>query len=137
MTKSHSKPDLDLIDIVQRARMMHDSAVKPSEISGVYWIEAKPQNESLPPTGHAGEWHIQTTLAEVDGLWEAVKQATQVGRLGYKAKVSTAPGPGQSDSKARLILICTRDSTDAADVKRVSEALLALGIRAEMNYQPR
>src|SRR6185295_1300666 len=116
-------PNLDLIQMVQRARIMHDAAAKPSEISGNYWIEAKPHGESAAVTSQAGYWRIITTLPEVDAVWEVVKQATEQGRLGYKAKVSTAPAPGQRDSQARVILVCTRDAGDTQDVQRVYEAL--------------
>ena len=130
-----SKLNLDLIQMVQRARMAHDAAAVPSQVSNAYWIEAKPLQPRSNPTPHAGNWVILTTLAEVDGLWERIKQATQAGGLGYKAKVSTMPGPKQSRADARMILVSTFDADDAADVQRVCEALRALGVTAELQYQ--
>lgn len=125
---TNPKPDLDLIQRVQQARMMHDAAAKPSDISGVYWIEAKPQQAAAPPTARAGNWLIATDRMTVDALWELIRQATHDGRLGYKAKVSTAPGPGQANPDARMIVVCTYDAQDTADVQRVRAALRDLRI---------
>jgi hypothetical protein len=49
-------PDLDLINKVQQARMMHDSQTKPSEVSGVYWIEAKCDSDDFPPDPGVAPW---------------------------------------------------------------------------------
>jgi hypothetical protein len=124
-------PNLDLIQRVQAARMQHDKNAQPSQISGVYWIEAK-AIEFPVPTPRSGQWIIMTTLAEVDHLWAKVKEANEAGQLGYKSKVSTAVAPGQTDPNARLIYVCTCDSADEADVLRVGEALRTLGITDEL-----
>ena len=42
------KLDLDLIQMVQNARMLHDASAKPSQIKAVYWIEAKCESCQLP-----------------------------------------------------------------------------------------
>ncbi len=131
------KPNLDLIQMVQRARMIHDASAKPSVISGVYWIEAKPLNDDVQPTAHAGDWQIPTTVNEVDSLWETIKQATEAGQLGYKARVSTVAAPGQPHREARMILVCTRDAEDETDKNRVRENLLKLGITTDLHYQQR
>jgi hypothetical protein len=120
------KPNLDLIGMVQRARMLHDAEAKPSQVAAVYWIEAKPAGVMPAPTPRAGYWEIDTELTAVDGLWQVVKEATESGALGYKAKVSTASRDGKLNS--RVIRVCTRDAADSADVARVQQALLALGI---------
>jgi len=33
-------PNLDLISMVQQARMQHDADVLPSQVGAVYWIES-------------------------------------------------------------------------------------------------
>jgi len=129
-----SPPNLDLIQLVQRARMQHDAQAVPSQISGAYWLESKPAAPAQTPTARAGEWRIETTLAEVDALWESIKQATENGQLGYKSKVSTAPAHGQANSLARLIVVRTYDADDAADVARVEAALCVLNI-TPISYQ--
>lgn len=132
MSDDHSKPDLDLIQKVQRARMLHDADARPSEITAVYWIEAKSQAETTkPPTSRTGEWQIETTLAQADALWAQVRQATEVGQLGYKSKVSTASHSGVKGAEDRLIAVRTYDADDLTDVGRVKAALVALGIDAK------
>ena len=107
--------------------MQHDAAVQPSQVSAVYWIEAKDASgRTPPPTPRSGQWLIRVNVTEVDEVWARVKQATEAGELGYKAKVSTAPVPGERDPRARLICVCTYDSHDAAEVERVGTALRAL-----------
>jgi hypothetical protein len=128
MTEKQAQPNLDLIQMVQRARMQHDRDARPSQVSGVYWIESKPLQEGLPPTAHAGEWVIETTSSVVDALWERIKAATEAGELGYKSKVSTAPATHQVEPDARMIVVRTRDADDAADVARVEARLRALGV---------
>ncbi len=130
------KPNLDLIRMVQAARMQHDDTALPSQVGGVYWIEAKRKTgHDTAPTSRAGQWVIPTTLSEVDALWLKIKQATEAGLLGYKSKVSTAAGPGQTDPDSRLICVRTYDSADDADVQRVRDALRALGITGDIRYE--
>lgn len=131
------KPNLDLIQMVQRARMMHDAEARPSAVGGVYWIESKPQTAIAPPTERAGSWCVTTPLAQVDAVWERIKQATEAGKLGYKSKVSTAPSPGQTSVDTCMILVCTYDAADTADVERVRQALHEIGIQPDEPYQHR
>ncbi|MBE0691205.1 MAG: DUF1917 domain-containing protein, partial [Anaerolineae bacterium] len=117
-----SQPDsfkraLDLIRLVQDARMVHDAQATPSHVSAVYWIEAAPQTPGVRPTSRAGYWRLQTRVEAVDAVWQVVKTATENGRLGYKAKVATA-AHGE-DQDVRMIYVCTYDAADAQDVARV------------------
>jgi hypothetical protein len=129
-------PNLDLISMVQAARMQHDSEALPSRAGGVYWIEAKRKIGVYPaPTPRSGQWVMGTTLEAVDALWHKIKQATEEGKLGHKSKVSTAAGPGQSDTNARLICVRTYDVDDTADVERIRAALEALGIEGDWRYE--
>jgi hypothetical protein len=134
MTDDNNAPklDLDLIQMVQRARMMNDDTAQPSQVSAVYWIEAKAPDPA--PTPRAGKWIIPTTVDVVDNLWAQVKAATEAGELGYKAKVSTSPGKEQGHSAARLIHVRVADSDDAAEVKRVRVALEKLGA-TDLRYE--
>lgn len=128
----NQKPNLDLISMVQQARMAHDASAQPSQINAVYWIEAKaPADSGAAITPHAGYFVISTTSEAVDTLWAKIKQATEAGSLGHKSKVSTRPDPGQTDPQARMIHVRTANSTDEADVERVRAALQQMGIAAE------
>ena len=123
------KINLDLIQMVQQARMLHDETARPSELSAVYWIEAKRKSGNYPaPTANAGEWRIRLRVDGVDAVWERVKAATVAGELGYKSKVSTRPAAGQSDPEERLICVRTYDAADADDIERVKRALLVIGL---------
>lgn len=128
--KKPGQMNLDLIEMVQRARMMHDEEARPSDYAAVYWIEAKRGTGEYPaPTANAGEWRARLTVATVDAVWGMVKRATVAGNLGYKSKVSTRPAAGQADPDERLICVRTYDARDSADVERVKRALLDLGLR--------
>lgn len=131
----NNTPDLDLIQMVQQARMVHDDQTRPSEVAAVYWIEAKrTQGDYPPPTPQTGYWRIETDLEHVDALWEIIKKATADGKLGYKSKVSTASAKGQRDASDRIIYVCTYDSRDQVDVERTRQVLVELGISSDIVY---
>lgn len=125
------KLDLDLINLVQRGRMAHDNEMKPSQVSGVYWIEAKHPDNPIP-TPRAGSWRMTTTSDDVDDQWAQIKAATEAGQLGYKAKVSTASREANADS--RIIHVLTTDSADQVDVDRVRTALDTLDMDGDWTY---
>lgn len=136
MPNQHEPPRIDLIQLVQQARMQHDQNAQPSHINAMYWIEAKaPEGHGHPVTAHNGYWRIHTTRAAVDALWEQVKTATQAGHLGYKSKVATAPARGDATTDPRRIHVCTYNHHDTADIERVRLALAALGITDDLTYE--
>lgn len=123
--------NLDLIQMVQKARMLHDAAARPSDLAAVYWIEAKAgAGLSPPPSAEAGEWRIHLTAENVDAVWEQVKSLTIAGALGYKSKVSTRPAAGQAKPDERLLCVRTCCARDAKDVERVRKALREIGLTA-------
>lgn len=112
--------------------MQHDADAIPSQVSGVYWIEAKCIVATPGPTSRAGFWRIQTTLDTVDDLWVKIKAATEAGQLGYKSKVATASRDGHRNTC--VIQVLTYDADDTTDVERVRAALESLGIAGEIIY---
>lgn len=133
---SDNKPhklDMDLINMVQNARMMHDADAVPSKVPGVYWIECKNPSPSHKPT-RPGEFRINTTMDEVDEHWKIIKAATESGELGYKSKVSTAPTDGTPHGTQRLICVRSYDADDSADVERIEAKLKQLGFQ-QLSYQ--
>jgi hypothetical protein len=126
------KPNLDLIAMVQRARLAHDANATPSQVAAVYWIEVKRGGDGPMPTSRAGQYVIETTVSAVDVLWATIKAATERGELGYKSKVSTASRGGQPDK--RTICVLTYDADDSADVARVGHALQML-VGVEIRYE--
>lgn len=130
-----SNVNLDLIQMVQRARMQHDHEAVPSQIAGNYWIEAKCLSENCQqPTVRSGQWVLSTMIDVVDALWEQLKTATEAGQLGYKAKVSTA-SRDQADVNQRVLVVCTYDCEDQADVQRVRQALRDIGLDGDWQYK--
>ena len=127
--KLPSDLDLDLIAMVQNARMLHDADARPSTLAAVYWIEAKRKpGAGTPPTAKAGEWRVQLTAATADAVWEQVKAMTVAGELGYKSKISTRSAAGQVDPDQRLLCVRTDDASDREDRERVARALQAIGL---------
>ncbi len=136
MPNQYEPPKIDLIQLVQNARMQHDQSAQPSQINAIYWIEAKaPEGHSPAVTAESGYWQVRTTRAAVDAVWEKIKTATQAGELGYKSKVATAPARGDATTDPRRIHVCTYNRHDAADVERVRQGLIALGIQDSLIYE--
>jgi len=136
MPDDNNQPNLDLINMVQNARMMNDETARPSDYAAVYWIEAKRKHGDYPaPTPNTGEWRIKLTVENVDAVWEKVKQATVEGKLGYKSKVSTRPAGGQADPDERLLAVRTYSAEDAEDVARIKAELEAMGL-TDLSYVP-
>lgn len=125
--------DMNLINMVQQARMVHDREALPSEVSAVYWIESKPLGDAKAPSAQAGDWVISTTLEAVDELWIKVRTATEKGLMGYKSKVATIATKGRS-AHERVIVVRTYDADDGVDVARVEAALREMGI-THMQYE--
>lgn len=74
--------------------------------------------------------------SQVDEVWDKIKRATEDGKLGSSAKVSTArPNPNAKDPNAKVICVYTYDWTDEKDAKRVREELRRLGISSKIPYK--
>ena len=110
---------------------------KPSEVTEVYWLYAIRQKGTYPrPTPRSGKWLIFVDRNEVDTVWATIKQATEEGKLGGSAKVSTAkPNQYATDPKTKVICVYTYDWTDEADVRRIRAELRALGITQKILYK--
>ena len=127
-------PNLDLIHMVQNARMLHDDEAVPSQVSSVYWIECKRQVDGPAPTARCGEFRVMTRVQDVDELWARIKMATHAGELGYKSKVSTRSAADKQHPDARLICVRTYDAGDSPGLARIEAKLRDLGIDGELPY---
>jgi Basophilic leukemia-expressed protein Bles03 len=135
MPNDNNQPDLDLINMVQNARMMHDQTARPSDYTAVYWIESKRKQGDYPAlTSNAGEWRVKLTLKNVDEVWEKVKLATEKGELGYKSKVSTRPAVGQAHPDERLLCVRTYNADNMDDVERIKKILIDMGLNDGLTY---
>jgi hypothetical protein len=135
MSDDNNPLNLDLIKMVQNARMMHDQTARPSDYSAVYWIESKRKQGDYPAlTSNAGEWRVKLTIENVDDVWEKVKIATENGKLGYKSKVSTRPAAGQTHPDERLLCVRTYDADDIEDVERIKKVLIEMRLNTGLIY---
>ena len=110
---------------------------RPSQVTDVYWLHAKREAGDYPAyTKNIGKWLIFVDSAHVDEIWGRIKQATEEGKLGPAAKVSTAkPNPNARNPENRVICVYTYDWTDKEDVKRIRQELRDLGITRKIPYK--
>ena len=113
------------------------SDAKPSEVTDVYWIYAIRKMGKYPkPTPRSGKWLIFVDPENVDEIWDKIKKAVEVGKLGVGAKVATAkPNPLAGKSDAKVICAYTYDWTDEKDVRGIREELRKLGITNKIPYK--
>jgi hypothetical protein len=122
---------------VRKKLLVSPDSVKPSEVTDSYWLDAEREIGAYPDhTENGGKWLVFVPISQVDGVWEKIKRATEEGRLGSSAKVSTAkPNPNAKDPKVKVICVYTYDWTDEKDTKRVREELRQLGISSKIPYK--
>ena len=113
------------------------SEVKPSEITGQYWIYAyRLKGKYAKESERSGKWLLFFPLSEIDEWWKVIKELTENGMLGQASKVATArPNDSASDPNTKVICVYTYDSDDYEDVKRVREVLRTLGITQKIPYK--
>ncbi len=110
---------------------------KPSEVKDTYWLYAERKVGTYPNANkNCGKWLIFVPITHVDDVWLKIKLATEEGKLGSSAKVSTAkPNPNSANPKKSVICVYTYDWTDEADVKRIRQELRELGITSKIPYK--
>lgn len=111
--------------------------LKPSEVVDTPWLSAERKTGTYPaPTEKCGKWLVFVPLAQIDELWAKIKPATEQGRLGDFAKVSSAqPRPTATSPHEKVICVYTYDWTDEEDVRRIRQELRALGITRKIAYK--
>jgi hypothetical protein len=121
----------------ERAPSERASDERPSRFTGEYFLHVEgPEPAEGTAPRKPGKWLIFVSRSRVDALWEAVRRAVKGARLGHAAKVSTAlPNPVSPDPKKHVICVYTANEDDAADVRRVREALRALGVTWRIPYK--
>jgi hypothetical protein len=109
---------------------------RPSQFTGDYYLHAVGPEPAEGTTRRPGKWLVFVSRSRVDALWDAVRRALKAGRLGHAAKVSTAlPHPESRDPKKHVVCVYTANEDDAADVRRVRDALRALGVTWKIPYK--
>ncbi len=113
------------------------SEFKPSQVTDVYWLTAERRKGKYPKaTARSGKWLIFVRNDEVDEVWAMISEAVREGKLGNRAKVSTAkPNPLSRDPARHVLCIYTYDYANKKDVIRVRRELRRLGITEKIPYK--
>jgi hypothetical protein len=122
------------------ASLLPPDTRQPSQEKKAPWISvtisAWQATRSFPRGQQPGIWRMQVPREEVDVLWEKIKNATREGKLGKKARVSTARPPkrGQPARRDHRIEVFTTNALDQEEAQRVQTALRELGVTQPMVY---
>ena len=110
---------------------------RPSLVTDTYWIRAERQSGTYPPhSERGGKWLIFVPVANLDGIWEKIRTATERGDLGASAKVATAkPNQNAVSQSQKVICVYTYDWTDIKDVIGIRNHLRQLGITWKIPYK--
>jgi hypothetical protein len=110
--------------------------LSPSRNTTDYWIYAEGIGEGSYQDGqtYVGKWLIFLPRESVDEVWERIRQATETGRLGIAAKVSTSCPSGYK-SPDHVICVYTHDFRDRANVGEVLKRLREIGITGKLYYK--
>ncbi len=116
--------------------MRQEKYLSPSKITTEYWIYAEGSREGCYQDGqtYVGKWLVFVPHDSVDEVWERIRQATQKGRLGIAAKVSTSRPSGYK-SPDHVICVYTYDFRDKANVGEVLMRLREIGITGKLYYK--
>ena len=109
----------------------------PSQVIDEYWLFAERKSGTYPAsTANCGKWLIFIRRSEIDAWWTKIRAATEQGRFGNSAKVSTLKSkPNVSDPNEHVICVYIYDWIDEKDVRRVRRALGELGVDWEIKYK--
>ncbi len=118
------------------AYLTSDGAL-PSKTIDKYWLSAFRKTGVYPAaTQRSGKWLIFIPASQIDEVWRKVRVAVEEGRLGNRAKVSTAkPNPNSKDPSKHVICIYTYDSEDVKDLMSIRETLREIGIVNKIPYK--
>lgn len=110
---------------------------QPSTCTADNWLWTERFPDGYPAfTERSGKWLVFVPVADVDTWWAKIKRATQSGRLGGRAKVSTArPNSHAINDRERVICVYTYDGYDQSDMMRVREELRQLGVTWAISYK--
>ena len=101
----------------------------PSLVFDEYWVHAERKFGTYPsPTVRGGKWLLFIPADQINEVWATVKKAVEDGRLGGRAKSSTAlSNPNSNDPTKNVICVYTYDGDDKDDVWRVRGVLRDMG----------
>ncbi len=116
-----------------------DFCQPPSKATKGYWLFASRKKGKYPkPTPRSGKWLIFVNIKDIDEVWAKIRKATEEGKLGAEAKVSTPKQKPADIGYAKgehVICVYTYNWTDEEDVKGIREELRKLGITNKIPYK--
>lgn len=108
----------------------------PTLIDEVYWLSHYSSGFDYPVIGDGGgKWLIYSDVANINSLWIKVKNAQDSGLLGNRCEVTTAKPTNMGKAGVYCIRVYTYDHNDEADVMRVLDAILELGVKDTIYYK--
>jgi len=122
--------------ISEEAVMRQEKYLSPSKITTEYWIYADWLREGCYQEGktYVGKWLVFVRRGSVDEVWGRIRQATESGKLGIAAKVSTSCPSGYKPQD-HVICVYTYDFRDKANVGEVLKRLRKIGITGKLYYK--
>ncbi|MDD3978397.1 MAG: DUF1917 domain-containing protein [Methanomicrobium sp.] len=118
-------------------KICEGEGVIPSKTTLMYWIVQDAPDFTMNPGDEdkGGKWLIFLEKAEVDAMWEKIRDATVQNRLGPSSKVSTAKENPESRDERTVIYVYTRDWEDKDNVMKIRETLKELGVEHRIGYK--
>lgn len=102
------------------------------------WIYARPKvrKEIGSESGskeYVGKWLVFRRREEIDEVWAQIREATNNGKLGSAAKVSTEFHRQQGGKPDDMRCVYTRDFRERNDVDMVLKGLREFGIKGKLH----
>lgn len=85
----------------------------------------------------SGKWLLFPSPAKIRPFWATVVRGTVDGRLGSAAKVATKPNVNTPGDDSQVICVYTENFANEADIKRVLEELIKLGVAEKIMHPTR
>jgi len=106
---------------------MCDDCAVPTHPGRKGWLFETVAN-TYPPKDdeHSGKWCFYVPAQQIDSLWLNIRGALAWGKLGKKAK--TGKVWYRQNSTSYIVVVYTYNATDHADVFRIAQELINLGI---------
>lgn len=118
-----------------RRSTRRDQHPAPSKITEEFWVGTVAPPSPVARGPRSGKWLIFTPPEDHDDVWDKIRAATELGRLGYSAKAATALQGRANRAGALVTCVYTHDYEDHDDIRRVLAALRELGIEGRLSYK--
>jgi hypothetical protein len=107
---------------------------EPTDCTKSWWLYAESRRKHKKATKNSGKWILFIPPEHINAAWEQIKDATEQGPLGGRAKCSTKKG-WKGKGNDYVIIVYTYDYKDTTDVMRIREELRELGFTKPIPYK--